>query len=191
MIHVRPPEDEGDEALAALVRAGSAATFALLVTRYRRAVWVIARNLCARPRQAELVLQQTFLSVWRDASAFPPGATFAICLYRVAVRNALARRARDDRKPCSLEPSLPAFDPEGRPVASEGRWSELEEMKLGGLLHEALECMDDTTCAAFVLRDLLDLTREEAAAVLDISPAEIGRDAHRGRSMLRGFLDRV
>src|SRR5437868_6976806 len=130
MIHVRQPEDERDEALAELVRAGSAATFALLVTRHRRGVWMIARNLCATSRQAELVLQQTFLSVWRDASAFPPGAPFATCLYRVAVRNALAQRERDGRKPsCSLQSSLPAFDPEGRSVASEGRWSELEEMK--------------------------------------------------------------
>ena len=76
-------------------------------------------------------------------------------------------------------------------MASEGRWSEVEGMKLGGLLGEALECMDEPTRAAFVLRDLLDLPLEEAAAVLETSPAAAGRDAHRARLMLRGFLDRL
>ena len=190
MIHLRQLEDERDEALALLVRAGSTAAFALLVTRHRGAVWVIARNLSATPREAERVSQQTFLSVWRDASAFPPGATFSTCLYRMAVRNALTQR--DGRRPsCSLESLLPRFDSAGRPVASEGRWSELDEMKLGGLLGEALECMDEPTRAAFVLRDLLDLPLEEAAAILETSPAATGREAHRARLMLRGFLDRL
>jgi len=192
MIHVRQLEDERDEVLAELVRTGSAAAFALLVARHRNAVWVIARNMCATLRDAELVLQQTFLSAWRDGGALAPGARFATWLYRMALRNALAQRERGCPKPsCSLESLLPAFDAAGRLPASEGRWSEVEARKIGGLLREALECMDDQTRAAFVLRDLLDLPLEEAAAVLETSPAAAGRDAHRARLMLRGFIERV
>jgi DNA-directed RNA polymerase specialized sigma24 family protein len=88
---------------------------------------------------------------------------------------------------------LPVFDGARRLVASQGRWSEadLEEMEISGLLREALECLEDKTRAAFVLRDLLDLPLEEAGAVLEISPVAAGREAHRARLMLRGFIARI
>jgi RNA polymerase sigma-70 factor (ECF subfamily) len=197
MIHASQLEDEGDEALAGRVRNGNAAAFAELATRHRGAVWVITRNMCATLRQAEQVLQQTFVSAWRDAGALPAGESFATGLYRSAIRNARAERQREGQKPsCSLESLLPVFDAKGGLVASQGRWTaideaKVEEMKISGLLREALECIDDQTRAAFVLRDLLDLPLEEAGAVLETSPAAVRREAHRARLMLRGFIDRL
>jgi DNA-directed RNA polymerase specialized sigma24 family protein len=58
-----------------------------------------------------------------------------------------------------------------------------------GLLREALECIDDQARAVFVLRDLLQIPVDEAAAILQTSPQLVLRDAHRVRLMLRGFID--
>jgi len=172
------------------IRTGSAAALALLVSRHRSAVWVIARNMCATVRDAEEVVRQTFLSVWHDAGALPADAGFAIWLYRTAMRNALALSEQDVRRPsCSLEPLLPVFDSAGCLVPDKGRWSEVEERKIGPLLHEAMECLDDQTRAAFVLRDLLDLPLEQVAMVLETAPAAVNQQAHRARLMLRGFIE--
>ena len=183
-----------DEALAERARRGSGVAFAALVTRHGDAVYAIARNMCVTVRDAEEVLQQAFLSAWRDLKFLPAGARFTTWLYGIAMKTALAHRQRDCRRPSpSLEAFLPAFDREGRLAASKGRWPELdggssERFEITGLLREALECMDDQTRAAFVLPDLVQLPAEEAAVILQTSPQAVRRDAHRARLMLRGFI---
>ena len=55
-----------DQILADRARKGSGAAFAALVTRHREAVYAITRNMCATSGEAEQVLQQAFLSAWRE-----------------------------------------------------------------------------------------------------------------------------
>ena len=188
---------ERDEALAERARKGSGAAFAALVTRHGGAVHAIAANMCATVREVEEVLQQTFLSAFRDLGSFPAGAKFTTWLYGIALRTALAQRQRERRRPwCSLEECLPAFDLAGRPLPSKGRWPELEGSspewpEITGLLREALECVDEPIRAAFVLHDLVQLPVEEAAVILQTSPEAVRRGAHRTRLLLRGFIDRL
>jgi DNA-directed RNA polymerase specialized sigma24 family protein len=113
------------------------------------------------------------------------------------MKTALDHRERDRRSaPGSLETLLPEFDASGRLVVTEHRFPDLFEgspasIEVTGLLREALEYIDDRVRAAFVLRDLLQLTAEEAAVILRTSPKAIRRDAHRARLLLRGFIDRL
>ena len=151
-----------DDALAERARRGSGAAFATLVARYGDAVYTLARNMCATSGEVEAVLQQGFLAAWRDLRYFPAGARFATWLYGITMRMALTQRQRGRRSSCSLEP-----------------------------LREALQCMDDQACAVFVLHDLLELTVEEAAVILETSPRAVRRDVDRSRLMLRGFLDQL
>jgi RNA polymerase sigma-70 factor (ECF subfamily) len=186
-----------DEALAERARRGSGAAFAAVAMRHRDAVYAIARNMCSTLRDAESVLQDAFLSAWRDFRSSPTGAKLKIWLYGIAMKTALEHRQRDHRSPpCGMDGFLPAFDGAGRLLPNKGRWPELdgsspERIEVTGLLREALECIDDQTRAAFVLRDLLELPVDEAAAVLETSPQAVRRDGHRARLMLRGFVDRL
>jgi RNA polymerase sigma-70 factor (ECF subfamily) len=153
--------------------------------------------MCATPSDAEEVLQRAFLAAWYELPFFPAGAKFTPWLYGIAIKAAFAQRERDRRGPSSsLEPYLPAFDGVGRLTPSEGRWQKLdghpsERFEVTGVLREALECVDDRTRAAFVLRDLLQLPVDEAAAILQASPRAVRRDAHQLRLMLRGFIDQL
>jgi len=186
-----------DEALAERARRGSGAAFAALVTRHQDAVYAIARNMCATSGEAEEALQQAFLSAWRELGSFPAGVKFTTWLYGIAMKTALEHRRRDGRRSSgSLEPFLPGFDRAGRLIASKGRRPELEGSSSGpieitGLLREALECIDDQTRGAFVLRDLLLLPVDEVAAILQTSPQAIRRDGHRARLMLSGFVNQL
>jgi RNA polymerase sigma factor (sigma-70 family) len=185
-----------DEPLAEQAGKGSAQAFAALVARHRDAVYVIARNMCATLREAEHVVQETFLSAWRSIGSLPKGSTFATWLRGIAMRSALAQRQRDRLSPqCSLETFLPAFDRAGRVVTKGGFWqpdgSPRPSIEVTGLLREALECVDEPIRAAFVLTDLLELPAGEAATVLETSPEALCRDAHRARLLMRGFLERL
>jgi len=185
-----------DETLADRARRGSGGAFAALVTRHRDAVYAIARNMCPTLRDTEEVLQQAFLSAWRELGSVPAGANFTTWLYGIAMKAALTQPQRDRRgPPTSLESFLPAFDRAGRLAASGGpltpRRQPSEPGKITGLLREALECIDDQARGAFVLHHLLQLPVDEAAVILEISPADVRRDAHRALLMLGGFLDQL
>jgi RNA polymerase sigma-70 factor (ECF subfamily) len=186
-----------DEMLADRARRGSGAAFAALVTRHREAVYAIARNMCATSGEAEEALKQAFLSAWRELGSFAAGAKFTTWLYAIAMRSALEHRRRDGRRSSgSLEPFLPGFDRAGRLIARNGRRSELDggssgPIEITGLLREALECIDDQTRGAFVLRDLLQLPVDEVAAILQTSPQAVRRDGHRARLMLSGFVNQL
>ena len=186
-----------DQILADRARKGSGAAFAALVTRHREAVYAITRNMCATSGEAEQALQQAFLSAWRELGSFPAGAKFTTWLYGIAMKTALEHRQRESRRSSgSLEPFLPGFDRAGRLVASKGRRPELDgssstPFELTGLLREALECIDDRTRGAFVLRDLLLLPVDEVAAILQTSPQAVRRDGHRARLMLSGFVNQL
>jgi RNA polymerase sigma-70 factor, ECF subfamily len=184
-----------DETLAERARRGSGAAFAALVRLHAEAVYAIARNMSATARDAEEVVQAAFLSAWSELRSFQAGDSFKTWLYGIAMKTALAHREAQRRSPWgSLEELLPDFDHAGRLVESKGRWSELdgspsEQIRVTGLLREALECIDDGTRAAFVLRDLVQLPVEDVAVILQKSPQGVNQDAHRACLMLRGFVD--
>jgi len=59
----------------------------------------------------------------------------------------------------------PEFDADGRLLDSGGRWDDdLGRFDITGVLREALEDIDDRTRAAFVLRDLLELSADPSRA---------------------------
>src|ERR1700682_6220376 len=181
--------DLGDDALVESARRGSGAAFAVLVARHRDAVYAIARNMSATLGDSEEVLQQAFLAAWRDLRSFPADTKFTSWLYGMAMKAALAHRQRDRRSPSgSLEPFLPAFDRAGRLLPCKGRSPGIDGSSAGpivtGLLRDALACIDDQARGVFVLRDLLQLPVDEAAAILQTSPHVVHRDTHRVRLML-------
>jgi RNA polymerase sigma-70 factor (ECF subfamily) len=189
-------ETTHDPALVQHARDGSAAAFSGLVHRHADAVYNIALNMASTPRDAERVVQDAFLAAWRELGSLPAGERFTTWLYGLAMRTPLLRRQRDRRAPsCSLESFLPAFDRSGRLVAGKGRWLDTERShaptKTTGVLREALECIEDPIRAAFVLRDLLGLSDQEAALVLCTTPKALRRDAHRARLLLHGFIERL
>jgi RNA polymerase sigma-70 factor (ECF subfamily) len=186
-----------DDVLAEGATLGSTTAFAELVARHGDAVYTIARNMCMTPDDAERAVQEAFLTAWRELRSRPPNASFTTWLYRIATRTALAHGASGRRRSTSsLETFLPAFDRAGALIASNGRWPELEgrsteRVEIAAPLREVLERMDHRARAAFVLCDLLGLSADEAAVILDLPPRAVRRDAHRARLLLRGVIDRL
>jgi RNA polymerase sigma-70 factor (ECF subfamily) len=177
-----------DERLAEQAQWGSGAAFAALVERHRQGVYRIARSMCATARDTEEVVLGTFLSAYREAASRPTGS-FKTWLYGIALKATMERRPV--RRSAAMERFLPRFDERGRLAGRAGEWPERSRAQVSGFLREAFDCLDDGVRAAFVLRDLVDLPAEEAAAVLQESPEVVRDRVHRARLVLRGFLDRL
>lgn len=66
----RPDDPALDDALLRRIRAGDRTAIDDLYLRFRRPAFALARRILADDSLAEDVLQEVFLSVWRDPSAY-------------------------------------------------------------------------------------------------------------------------
>src|SRR5215213_1523378 len=74
-----------DAAAVALARDGDSEAFRALVERHSRAVYRLAHRLTGSPQDAEDVVQETFLKVYKQLSRFESRANFGTWLHRIAV----------------------------------------------------------------------------------------------------------
>jgi RNA polymerase sigma-70 factor (ECF subfamily) len=194
-----PAADESDEALAARAAAGDGPAFDALVTRFQARVYRLACRLTGDDAEANDVLQETFLSAYRALPSFRGEARFSTWLYRIATNAALMQRRARARRPVeSLEACLPRFDADGvhdaepGDLAAAGRVDELlDQKRLAEKARAGLERLPEIYRAAFVLRDLEELTTAEVAEALGIEPAAVRQRVHRARLMLRGYLGQL
>jgi len=187
-----------DEELVRRVVAGEHAAFAEIVARYERRVYSLARRLAPSAADAEDVLQETFVRVYRKLDTFRGEARFSTWLFRVATNCALMARRRRRRQPTvSLDAYLPAFERGGRHMraADHGRAARAEELldrrRLTRALRAALARLPDRYRTPLVLRDLEDLETREVARVLSLSEAAVRQRVHRARLMMRGYLSHL
>src|SRR5262249_42723322 len=108
----------------------------------------------------------------------------------------MSRRARARRPAESLEAFLPRFDAQGRHLNTPAELQigcRVEELLDRRLLAEKVRAgiarLPDLYRDAFVLRDLEEMSTNEAAEVLGIDPAAVRQRVHRARLMLRGYLN--
>lgn len=191
-----PAAPATDEDLAARAAAGDEPAFETLVARYEERAFGLACRLVGPGSDAQDVLQDAFLSVYRNLRTFRGAARFSTWLFRIVTNAALMqRRARRRRPADSLEEYLPRFDDTGRHLgqpaeleAAAHAEERLDRRLLAERAYEGIERLPDLYREAFVLRDLEDLTTAEVAEVLGVSAEVVRQRVHRARLMLRGYL---
>ena len=189
------PEEATDEALASRAALGDSYAFDEIAVRYQARVYRLACRLVGSDDALDVV-QEGFLSVYRNLASFRHESRFGTWLYRIVTNAALMhRRARARRPAESLDAFLPEFDDTGRhrrtpeELQVAARADEvLDRRALAEEAAAALDRLPDLYRAAFVLRDLEELTTAEVADVLGVAPATVRQRVHRARLMLRGYL---
>lgn len=192
-----PTAARDDETLVANAAAGETLALEELVRRYQERVFRLASRLTGNPADAADVLQETFLAVCRHLPSFRGESSFSTWLYRVATNAAwMQRRARSRRPAESLESFLPRFEESGRHAALPEQLrtvcrieERLDRQALAERAREGLERLPEIYRAAFVLRDLEELSTAEVAEILGLQPAAVRQRVHRARLLLRGYLE--
>jgi RNA polymerase sigma-70 factor (ECF subfamily) len=189
-----------EEALLDGLRAGEAQALESLMERYAGRVYRLAFGITRNGADAEEVVQDVFLSIFRHAERFEGRAALGTWIYRVTANAALnKRRGKRLAVETSLDAWLPAFRPDGHrdgePAFLRADWSqapdaELEAREAREVLSRALEALPDRYRAVLVLRDVEGLSSEEAAAALGESVAAVKSCLHRARMALRERLTR-
>lgn len=172
--------DPADEAIPALFEA------------YGGMIHALGLRLSGSPAEADEVVQDTFLSAYRGWAGFDGRSKPSTWLYTIAVRawkrRRRGRKGREAKMP-SLDAVMPfadtaaaALDRDGTPPA------EIERREAVARMQEALVELPDGFRVPLLLKDLLELSVEETARVLDLKPQTVKTRLHRARLALRRIL---
>ncbi len=162
-----------DEELAREARAGSRRSFEELASRYRRRLFVYLRPRLGSDQDAEDMVQETFLKLYRNIGSYDPAYRFSTWLYTAAGRLAISSYRKKGGAPRTvrLEDVPDVADPKARtPGAAEaaGLWESART--LGGNQFRALW-----------LRYGEDLSVEEIARAIGKSRLAVRLLLHRAR----------
>lgn len=183
-----------DTALLERAQQGDVAAFEGLVGRHRSRVYGLALRMLNSPDDAAEVLQESFLSAYRNLQNFRGDAQFGSWVYRIAANHALMR-LRHRRVVNQVESSLeaPQFNDRGSLVeeVSDFRDAEGEAMdkELRGAIEAAAARLGDEYREVFVLKDLEGMSYEEIAELTNSSVPAVKSRLHRARLSLRAAID--
>ena len=191
---------DGDVLLVERLRGGDVAALDILMERHSNRVYRLAREITRNEADAQEVVQDVFLSVYRKIHTFEGRAALTSWLYRVTTNAALAkRRGRRADHEISLESDLPTFLPDGHragdPAYLNADWSKTPEAEILSqetreILRRAIDNLPDQYRVVLVLRDVEGLSNEEIAAIVGDSISAVKSRIHRARMVLRERLAR-
>ena len=182
-----------DGALVERVRRGDVLAFELVMRRYNRRLFRIARSILKDPGDAEDAVQDAYLKVLTRIGSFNGPDGFSAWICRIVSNEALGRLRQRDRV-VSLEAIRAGADGkeprEGEMVKAPEPGPErlAASSELRRALEDAIDALPPDFAAVFMLRAVERLSVSETAASLGIRPETVKTRFHRARRLLRGHL---
>ncbi len=193
-------DEATDPDLVTRLQQGDAAALELLMERHAAHAYRVAYGITGDRADAEEVVQDAFLAMYRKAATFEGRAALSTWLYRVVTNAALMkRRGRRREVEVSLDARLPRFHEDGSRAGDmsvlTADWSQNPETELlsretRGMLSRAIDALPDAYRTVLLLRDIEALSNDEVAEIVGESVAAVKSRLHRARMALREELNR-
>ena len=191
------PAFPDDDALLRRIPAGDRDAFSLLMRRYNRRLYRVARSVLRDDAEAEDALQDAYLQAYRALPTFRGESALGTWLTRIVVNAALMRQRKTGRLAEVIELAADYEAEAAGPHSPDDSPGDVEQPDLAafrGQTRRLIETGIDKLPAAFrtvfVLRAVEELTVEETAATLGIPEATVRTRYFRARAMLREALAR-
>jgi RNA polymerase sigma-70 factor, ECF subfamily len=185
ILNATVPEDP-DAILVARVQSGNIDGFEELVRRHSRRIFGTLAGLLGNVDDAHDATQDVFLKAFENIGRFQGRSKFSTWLTSIAIHAGtdLLRQRK---------PSEPLEEDEGFRPRQIQKWADdperlLAASQMNELIREAVLRLPEKYRIAVLLRDINQLSTEEAAAALDLSVPALKARVLRGRLMLRESL---
>ena len=181
--------------LVARLRAGDERAFEELVRSTMGRLLAAARRLLRNEEEARDAVQSAYIKAFQSTGAFREESRISTWLHRIVVNEALMRlRSRTKEEPLADE-LLPLFKTDGHQVRETADWSDsaeraLERSETAALVSASIDQLPEPYRTTLIVRDLDELTPDEASAALGVNKNVLKVRLHRGRQMLRALLER-
>jgi RNA polymerase sigma-70 factor (ECF subfamily) len=185
---------EENATFLASLRAGDEAAVASLVREESPRLLAVARRILRNHDDAHDAVQDGLISALGSLDRFEGSARISTWLHRIVVNAALMKlRAKRSRPEESIEDLLPGFEADGHVSVPASEWMPADELVMREDVHRtvrgAIDRLPDTYRTVLLLRDIEEMSTEEAAVALEITPTAVKVRLHRARQALRTLLE--
>ena len=171
---------------------GDETALAPLVEKYKRMVYRLAMQITKNHADADDVMQETFIKVYRSIRTFRKEAAFETWLYRIAVNEALnfvkrRERQRESTLETASEAEYEAITRYRAQIANDPHvYAEKAELR-----HHVTEAVNNLSLkhrTVVILHEFEGLTHAEIASILNCSEGTVRSRLHYARKKLRTLL---
>ncbi|MGB7280727.1 MAG: sigma-70 family RNA polymerase sigma factor [Candidatus Acidiferrum sp.] len=172
-----------------LAQAGDAAAFELLYQLHCRRVYALCLRMVGNPSDAEDLMQEAFLQLFRKIGTFRGESAFSTWLHRMTVNVVLMRLRKKSLPAASLEETTEPDEETGGPRKDIGA----PDLRLSGAvdrvnLERSIEKLPPGYRTVFVLHDVQGFEHNEIAGIMGCSVGNSKSQLHKARTRLRELL---
>jgi RNA polymerase sigma-70 factor (ECF subfamily) len=204
--HTAPDGPTGDDEVLERMRRGDQAAFVEVVDAWSGGMRRLAMSYVGTTASADEVVQDAWLAVIENLAGFEGRSSLKHWVYRI-VANAAKRRASRESRVVPLgdltSEGIATVDPLRFQQATEwfpGHWwtfpapwptpeESADAAEMRRVVAEAVRRLPPRQAAAVTLRDIEGYPAEEAAELMDVSPANQRVLLHRGRAAVRAAIE--
>jgi RNA polymerase sigma-70 factor (ECF subfamily) len=183
-----------DFELIQAINSGQTDKFQELVKRYEQKLYNFSLRMCRDHRDAEDMIQETFLNVFRYLNGFRYETKFKNWMYKIAASTCIKKRRKSKfapEKELSLEEFSPGNQTEVPDHVPEWALMPLEKLlnqELSNAINKEILSLPKKYRLVIVLRDIEGFSTAETAQILGLSTANVKVRLHRARLYLRDKL---
>ena len=171
---------------------GDETALAPLVEKYKRMVYRLAMQITKNHADADDVMQETFIKVYRSIRTFRKDAAFETWLYRIAVNEALNFVRRRERQRASALETTSESEYETmaryRAQIANDPHVHAEKVELRQHVTAAVNSLSLKHRTVVILHEFEGLTHAEIASILNCSEGTVRSRLHYARKKLRTLL---
>jgi RNA polymerase sigma-70 factor, ECF subfamily len=173
--------------------AGSINEFEELISRYETKVYNLSFRLTKNQEDAQEVLQDVFVTLYKKLPGFEGKSAFSSWLYRITVNASFMKlRKRKNQTLVSFDEVYPNLPSDYRSENDYGAKTDtgILRKQLRDALSLSISRLPEEYKAVFILRDIDGLSNKEVGDILNLSIPAVKSRLHRSRVMLRRRLKR-
>jgi RNA polymerase sigma-70 factor (ECF subfamily) len=183
---------KSDRELVEDFQGGQKDAFEGLMKRHMNSVYNLGYRMCARPEDAEDLVQNTFLNALRYLDSFRGEARFKNWLFRIGVNSCLRmkRGKAGEGGEVSFDENMTADyqPPEGTPAWVREPESHLLDGELREVIDRAVHRLPPQYRLVFVLRDQEGFSTRETGEIMGLSQGAVKTRLHRARAYMAGEI---
>ena len=169
------------------LRAGDREAFGALVRQYQGYAYALALRLVWDPGEADDIVQDSFVRVWKNFGAYHPEQRFTTWLYAIVTRMSIDR-LRSKKRWHRLFVRNEEGGSAGEPADPSSPEDALDRQQLSAQIRDCVERLPRTQRLVFTLRDLQDLSVEEVGQVTGLSASAVKANLWHARRRIRMAL---
>jgi len=187
---------DDDAGLARRIGECDERAFEAVMRAHNRLLYRLARSILKEDAEAEDAVQEAYLAAYRNIGTFRVGAKLSTWLARIVINEAYARLRIQRRAGVVVPLELAAQRGGGsraeKPPMADKTVEQPEaaalRTELRHLLERRIDALPEQFRTVFILRDVEEMSVEDTAACLGLSPATVRTRAFRARALLRASL---